>query len=124
MPFFLQGCCGNINPSPRTLFEHAQQHGEKLGRAAIAATFEAEPVADRGIRHAEKTIDLPLLPPSSALEVERNIAHWTEQAEQARKGGDQGKILHAEGMQRYFEHERDNADQLTKPFTLQLLEIT
>src|SRR2546423_449740 len=42
MPFFLQGCCGNINPEPRGTFEHARAHGETLGEAALEAMGTAE----------------------------------------------------------------------------------
>ncbi|HQK92110.1 MAG TPA: hypothetical protein PLD23_01320, partial [Armatimonadota bacterium] len=35
--FFLPGCGANQNPYPRGTFEHARQHGTRLGAAALAA---------------------------------------------------------------------------------------
>ena len=122
VPMFLQGCCGNINPMPRGTFEHASQHGENLGNAATEARRQATFMEFSGVRYSERTIDLPLLSPPGPADGERNIDHWAQQAEQARQSGDQGKILHAEGLQRYFEHERDNAGQTSKPFTLQMVD--
>lgn len=126
MPIFLQGCCGNINPFPRGTFQDAARNGAILGKAAVRAMRRAEPADNNYIDHAEATIDLPLIPPPASVQCDSHIAEWTARTEEELKGGHQGRILHAEGLLRYFEMERDVAIEgrakLSKPFTLQLLE--
>src|SRR5262249_18739123 len=69
--------------------------------------------------------DLPLLPPPPLAECESRVSEWTERLETERKIGHQGRILHAEGLLRYFEMERTVAGSpnqgLSKPFTMQML---
>jgi neutral ceramidase len=127
MPFFLQGCAANINPMPRGTFERAAQHGRTLGAAAMEALDNSAPVAGETLDFAEKTVNLPLLPPPPLAGCEQNVREWEAKLEEERAGGHQGRILHAEGMLHYAEYERDIAAQadpvLQKPFALQRLTV-
>jgi len=44
--FFLPGCGANQNPYPRGTFEHARQHGTRLGAAALAGALDAAVASD------------------------------------------------------------------------------
>jgi hypothetical protein len=127
MPFFLQGCAGNINPNPRGMYEDVTRHGETLGLAAVDALQNAVPFPSHDLDFAEATVDLPLLPPPSVEACEQSIAHWEEQVEIEKRGGHRGRILHAEGMRDYAQYERrmteQPADALSIPFTLQRITI-
>jgi hypothetical protein len=127
MPFFLQGCCGNINPHPRGTFEHARRHGETIADAALEALDSAEPLQSPEIGHREASVDLPLSPPPTREECDRNIAHWEAQLDAENKGGHRGRILHAEGLRDFAIYERFIARQekpnLHKSFHLQLLNL-
>jgi neutral ceramidase len=125
MPMFLQGCCGNVNPEPRGTFEDAERHGRTLGGAVLDAMDQAEPVnlgTPPHIEYMEAAVALPLIRPFTD-EMEKNLAHWTAQVEVERRGGNMGRIMHAEGLRDYFEYERRQLENvpasLEKPFTIQ-----
>lgn len=127
MPFFLQGCAGDINPYPRSTYEDAERHGLTLGAAAIEALEKAAPLESGELDFAERTISLPLLPPPPLEQCERNVAEWSAQVEREREGGHMGRILNAEGMRDFAEYERKIAAQanpdLSQPFTIQRLTV-
>jgi len=127
MPFFLQGCAGDINPYPRSTYEDAERHGLTLGAAAIEALEGAAPLENEALDFAETTISLPLLPPPPLETCEKNVAEWNAKVEAERAGGHRGRILHAEGLRDYAEYERRIAAQanpdLTQPFAIQRLTL-
>jgi neutral ceramidase len=127
MPFFLQGCCGNINPEPRGSFMHVEQHGLNLGLAAVEALEGANPLDSDELSFTEKTISLPLIAPPPLEECEKNIREWTEKVAQDRASGHIGHILHSEGLRNYYKQEREIAawpnPTLDKPFALQRLTV-
>lgn len=130
MPLFLQGCCGNINPYPRGLFSHAQEHGRNLGAAALEALKKSESSSGSDAQRevldfAERTITLPLQPPPPREECEARIAEWSAKVEEERARGHQGALMHAEGMRDYAQYElrMHEYSSWEQPFTLQRLTI-
>ena len=127
MPFFLQGCAGNINPHPRGTYEIARQHGETIALTAILAGDSGERIASEEVGFRELSVDLPLIPPPPVEECDRNISHWESEVANERRAGNVGRILHAEGLLDFARYERSIACQdkanLQKAFHLQLLRI-
>lgn len=127
LPFFLQGCAGNINPHPRGAYEDAARHGQTLAAAALEAADEAQPLESGDLSFAEKTISLSVLPPPSIEQCDRNIAEWRQKLEAERAGGHQGRILHAEGLLTFSEYERRLAtgEETVKelPFAIQRVSL-
>lgn len=63
-PLFLQGCCGDINCSPRDkTFECSQRLGALLGSAAVTAAINSEPIEDDVLAVANRRIELPFMIP-------------------------------------------------------------
>ncbi|MGC8668622.1 MAG: neutral/alkaline non-lysosomal ceramidase N-terminal domain-containing protein [Chthonomonadales bacterium] len=126
MPFFLQGCAGNINPNPRGTFEHARNHGFMLADAALEALSKATPLKQPILSCEVTSVELPLLPPPPPEACDRAIAEWEAKVEEEERTGDMGRILHARGMLDYARYERRMAERQEKPsteFTLQLLNV-
>src|SRR5205814_1512442 len=98
VPFFLQGCAGNINPTPRESFEFAEMHGNRLGAAAIQASAGAEPLRGETVGYRSEIISLPLIPPPPPDVCQKQIEFWTQRLEEVKVSGDAGRILHAEGL--------------------------
>lgn len=128
MPFFLQGCCGNINPHPRGTFEKAEQHGRTLGGAALDALEQDEPAFPvAGVGAKSRVVELPLLAPPPIGICESRIAEWERKLEVERTSGDVGHILHAEGMLAFARYEREKALEgepaLRSQFEIQMLDV-
>ena len=127
MPFFLQGCCGNINPHPRGTYELARRHGETIAGAALEAVNPASCKLTEDVRFREVAVDLPLNPPPPVEECERNVAHWQAQVESEKKSGNVGRILHAEGLRDFAAYERviagEEDPKLTRAFHIQALDF-
>ncbi len=71
---FLQGCCGNTNPSYRGTFELAQKAGEAVAKPLLAALADAKPVENPKIRVAWRDIELPYMPLPPADELEQLVS--------------------------------------------------
>jgi len=72
---FANGCAGNINPHPRGTFELCQQHGTRLGAAALKAAMEVtERSGEVEISCRQSRLDLPLEETLSLEECERVYA--------------------------------------------------
>lgn len=126
MPFFLQGCAGNINPHPRGTFEHAQAHGRTLAEAALEALDKASLLKEPLLSCEVSTVNLPLLPPPPPEACDRNIAEWEAKVQEEERTGHMGRILHAKGMLEYAKYERRMAEVRTNPvteFSLQLFNL-
>lgn len=126
MPFFLQGCAGNINPHPRGSFEHARMHGTALADAALEAMAKASALKDPLVSFEASSVELPLVPPPPLEVCDRNIADWQEKLQEEERTGDAGRILHAQGMLDYARYERSMAEgkaELKTNFTLQLINL-
>lgn len=127
MPFFLQACCGNINPEPRGTFECVQRHGEALGEAALEALDSSLEVASGPLEGQERTIELQLIPPPGIDVIQQNLDHWADKVRELKHADRPGHLLHAEGLHAYYTLEKEVAESdpmpLTKPFGIQRLRI-
>ncbi|MDP6038702.1 MAG: neutral/alkaline non-lysosomal ceramidase N-terminal domain-containing protein, partial [Candidatus Latescibacteria bacterium] len=64
MPLFLQGCCGDINCSPKDkTFECTQRLGALLGAAAVTAAINAQPIEGGVLAVENRRVELPLMIP-------------------------------------------------------------
>ena len=61
LPFFLQGCCGDINPVRRGSWEAMEENGEQVAAAAHAARWSAHGRLEEVLGVEEITISLPTL---------------------------------------------------------------
>ncbi len=103
VPFFLQGCCADINPFPRGEFAHSQTAGESLAAAVLAAAETAEPLAGHNALSAETSVvSLPTVPMGRA-QAEVELAHWSKVR---RSAEGKAEAQHADGMLRYYRMER------------------
>jgi len=70
--FFLQGCCGNINPRLRGTFEEVKNAGDLVAVPLLNAIASAVPINDPRIKVAWRSVELPYqdLPPEEELEQE------------------------------------------------------
>jgi len=127
MPFFLQGCAGNINPHPRGAFEHAQSHGLTLADAAQEAMESADPLDSEHLSYREVSVALPLIPPPPVQICRKRLSELAQNVEKEKQGGHKGRVLHAEGLLAFAEHEMKiaSSDQpvLNRPFAIQALNI-
>lgn len=127
MPFFLQGCAGNINPIPRSTFEAAERIGVRLGAAAVEAMQDARPLDSLSLDYAESTVALPVQAPPSPEECAKSVQEWEQKLEEERQSGQAGRIHYAEGMLHYAKLEQQYALQerpdLTIPFAIQRLTV-
>lgn len=127
LPFFLQGCGGNINPEPRGSFAWAARHGETLGEAAIEALNCATSLDSHKLDFAETTMPLPVLAPPERTLCEETREEWRRKEKEALARGDSSSALFAEGMQHYaaFELEALGAPSPTQTtdFAIQRLRL-
>lgn len=61
VPFFLQGCCGDINPVRKGSWEAMEENGEQVAEAAHAARWSAHGRLEEVLSAEEITISLPTL---------------------------------------------------------------
>jgi hypothetical protein len=100
---FLQGACGNINPSLMGPdWEHPRRLGHTLGAAAAEAALLAEPAAGTPLRLARETADLPaFLPPSVEAGRRRVEVLEAERRRREAEGGGSGpRWRSARGLER------------------------
>jgi hypothetical protein len=84
--FFLQGCCGDINPRQQGGFDIVEQLGGSLGSNVVAALDDSVPV-DGPLAIASEMVDLPVLPPMSVEDLEKIAAEESGLADDARATG-------------------------------------
>ena len=63
LPFFLQGCCADINPLQQFSWEAMRHNGRIIADAAHTARWNAHGHVGETLDFAETTLPLPLLPP-------------------------------------------------------------
>jgi neutral ceramidase len=68
MPLFMQGCCGDINPTERGSHEAVRGLGTRLGAAAVIGAESAEPLEGAPLAARGDPLPLPLQPPPSPKE--------------------------------------------------------
>ncbi len=78
LPFFLQGCCGDINPVRRGSWEAMEENGAQIAEAAHAARWSAHGRLEEVLSAEEITISLPTLsddpsvvPPEVQFKIQR-----------------------------------------------------
>lgn len=71
---FAQGCCGDLNPSPRGSFAIAERHGKAVAGAVIKAAALADRTAEPPVAFSAELLRLPLQDPPPLEEAERLAA--------------------------------------------------
>ncbi len=85
MPLFLQGCCGDINCSPKDgTFEGSELLGTRLGAATVTAALHAERLESDVLAVNNRVVALPLMLPD-VDEAERALADAVASLERARQ---------------------------------------
>jgi neutral ceramidase len=98
MPFLLQGCCANINPFRSRTFAAAEENGRDVGRAALIALEQAEPLPDdAGLAFSETVLSLPQLLPDAGFETEAIAGYEAELARAREENASKGQLLFLEG---------------------------
>lgn len=128
LPFFLQGCCGDINPMRRGTWPDAQSNGNIIADAAHTARWNAHGRMDDTLDYAEMTVQLPLVPPPSweACEQEINASLEVMQQtlpddpEDTRGLAAQGRMEWGKAAQ-LIHHSPDF--EFVQPFTIQKLTL-
>lgn len=128
LPFFLQGCCGDINPNRRGTWEAVAYNGRQVADAAHTARWNAHGHLGETIEAAEATVELPMLPPPSEAECERQIEEWQRTIEHDRAyGASEGRLLFDQGRLEWAQAARVYAAmpvfRETQPFTIQRLNL-
>jgi hypothetical protein len=80
VPFFLQGCCGDVNPAIRGDAEAVRRAGTLLGAAAAVAAESAQLVTVDRLDARSVTLDLRLQDPPPVAEAEATLAAERERA--------------------------------------------
>jgi hypothetical protein len=128
LPFSLQGCCGDINPYRRLTWEAVETNGRAIAGAAHTARWNAHGHLGETLEAAEETVELPLLPPPSVEECERQIAEWeaTLERERAAKASP-GHLIFYEGRVAWAQAAREIAARPNfaekQPFAIQRLTL-
>ena len=85
MPLFLQGCCGDINCSPKDgTFEGSALLGTRLGAATLTAALDAEAVEGDALTVNNRVVELPLMLPDID-EAEHALAEAEASLQRARE---------------------------------------
>ena len=85
MPLFLQGCCGDINCSPKDgKFEGCELLGTRLGAATVTAALHADTLEGDVLGVNNRVVELPLMVPD-ADEAERALADATANLQRVRE---------------------------------------
>ncbi|MCX7597599.1 MAG: hypothetical protein N2512_01840, partial [Armatimonadetes bacterium] len=71
---FAQGCCGDLNPSPRGSFAIAERHGKAVAGAVIKAAALCGQSAEPALGFSTELLHLPLQDPPPVDEAERLAA--------------------------------------------------
>ncbi len=129
LAMFAQGCCGDINVErgrPGT-FEEARSRGHTLAGAVLATIEKAKPLEDVKIAVARENLELPLLDPPPAEELEAQLAEMRPAREAAQAEGDavQEQVLRWRIMrrERLLELAREGARDMTERFDVTVLRI-
>lgn len=129
MPLFLQGCCGDINCSPKDgTFEGSALLGTRLGAATLTATLHAEAVQSDGLAVDNRVVELPLMLPEID-EAERALSDAEASLQRARRDRNitpyqvrqqyEGRVGWAKD---YVQAARSGGDP-TEPFAIQIIRI-
>ena len=94
LPFCLQGCCGDINPVRRGSWEAIAANGRLIADAAHTARWNAHGRLDETLDAMEATVELPMLPPPSVEECDRQIAEWEATLERDRAANASAGRIH------------------------------
>lgn len=84
---FLQGCCGDINPSLRGTFEQVSKAGEMVGEPLLDALAHVESLSDATIRIEWQKIEFPYRPLPSEEEIAQEISFRRDEIERKRAQG-------------------------------------
>jgi hypothetical protein len=132
LPFFLQGCCGDVNPVRRGDEEAVRVTGTLLGAAAAVAAESAVPVAIERLGARSVTLDLRLEDPPAVGEAEATLAAERERAaemEQRQREGsaNRGQLSVARAMVAWAEEvlawSREGNVPRSAPFEIQVFRL-
>ena len=129
MPLFLQGCCGDINCSPKDgTFEGSALLGTRLGAATLTAALHAEAVNGDGLAVDNRIVELPLMLPD-VDEAEHALSDAEASLQRAREDRDitpyqlrqqyEGRVGWAKD---YVQAARTGGNP-TEPFAIQTIHI-
>ena len=129
MPLFLQGCCGDINCSPKDgTFEGSALLGTRLGAATLTAALHAEAVNGDGLAVDNRVVELPLMLPD-VDEAEHALSDAEASLQRAREDRDitpyqvrqqyEGRVGWAKD---YVQAARTGGNP-TEPFAIQTIHI-
>ena len=98
---FLQGACGNINPSLMGPdWNNPRRLGHALGAEAARAALVAEPISAVPLRLERRTVELPALMPPSLEAARASVAQLETESVRLAVGGSQGQRWWNEGAVR------------------------
>jgi neutral ceramidase len=128
LPFCLQGCCGDINPNRRGTWEAVAYNGRTVADAAHTARWNAHGRLDETLEAEAITLELPMLPPPSVEECDRQIAEWEAALARDRAAGaNAGRLLFDQGRIEWARDCRALAVQpnfdAKQPFAIQRLTL-
>ena len=87
---FMQGCCGDINSTPRGGFDVAEEQGRVMAEAIDRASEAASRTAGVTLTAASRAVDLPLLPPPKPVEARALHAQLRAEAAGTNEGDTYG----------------------------------
>lgn len=87
VPLFFQGCCGDIDPLRRGDREAVLTNGAQIAGAAHTARWNAHGRLDAALDASEISVEMPLLPPPTREECDRQMAEATAHLEKGRDTG-------------------------------------
>lgn len=100
VPFFLQGCCGDLNPVRRGGFEEVEENGVRLAQAVLEALTHCHRVEPLPIGAKEVLIELPSLPPPPGWPM--RLAHAEQRLQEAQEThAPEGTLEYWKGMIEY-----------------------
>lgn len=84
---FLQGCCGNINPTYRGTFQEVKRAGEAVAFPLLEALSNSTKIEDPQIKVIWKIVELPFNPMPDIEEVEQEITFRREEISKQKAEG-------------------------------------
>jgi Neutral/alkaline non-lysosomal ceramidase, N-terminal len=132
VPFFLQGCCGDVNPAIRGDGEAVRRTGTILGAAAAVAAESAQPLTVDRLDARSVTLDLRLQDPPPLAEAEATLAAERERAadmerRHAEGAANRGQLSVARAMVTWAEEvlawSREGNIARTAPFEIQCFRL-
>jgi len=126
VPLFFQGCCGDIDPLRRGSREAVLTNGRQIAEAAHTARWNAHGRLDAALDAEEISVDLPLVPPPSPEECDRQLSQAQTRLAQGRESAvGSGALRDLQAQVEWATEQRaralEAATPATQPFSVQKL---